>query len=68
MISDILYEALSEIERYQREMPEIYVDDSDLAVKIEAVKLVMRAVQMYLDTPPEYLPGSEGKSLTEGAE
>ena len=49
MISDVLFEALSEIEVYQREMPDAY---KPLGEDIEAVKLAMRSLLRKLDTPP----------------
>ena len=49
MISDVLFEALQEIERYQREMPDVY---SDMAADIERVKVEMQTLQRRLDTPP----------------
>jgi len=50
MISDVLFEAREEIERYQKDMPDVY-GDLESTVKIEAVKLVMKAVQAWFDTP-----------------
>jgi len=50
MISDVLFEAREEIEYYQKEMPDVY-GNPESAVKIEAVKLVMKAVQAWFDTP-----------------
>ena len=52
MISDVLFEAREEIERYQKDMPDVY-GDLESTVKIEAVKLVMKAVQGWFDTPRE---------------
>ena len=50
MISDVLFEAREEIERYQKDMPDVYGDFESTA-KIEAVKLAMKTVQIWFDTP-----------------
>lgn len=52
MISDVLFEALVEIERYQREMPGVYENSR---AEIDAVKVAMRALQWKLDLPPDNL-------------
>jgi len=52
MISDVLFEAVQEIERYEKEMPESYASEP-LKSKIKAVKDTMTALQRELDTPPE---------------
>jgi hypothetical protein len=49
MISDVLFEAIEEIERYQREFPRSY---DEIKPDIEAVKAKMRALQRFLDTLP----------------
>jgi len=49
MISDTLFEAVTEIERYQKNFPNAY---SELKVEIEKVKAVMNAMRSYLDFPP----------------
>src|SRR5262245_61739614 len=59
MISDVLFEALEEIERYQRDCPEAY-SDPELKKEIESVKSAMRGLQRWLDTPPSL--GEEGLS------
>ena len=49
MISDTLFEAVTEIERYQRDFPNAY---SGLKAEIDKVKAVMNALRAYLDCPP----------------
>jgi hypothetical protein len=49
MISDVLCEAVTEIERYQRDFPNAY---SGLKAEIDKVKAVMNALRAYLDCPP----------------
>ncbi len=49
MISDILSDAIDEIRRYQREMPNVY---DDIKPKIEKVVAVMDGLRAELDTPP----------------
>jgi len=51
MISDVLSDAIQEIERYQREMPHAY-GDPELTRKIEAIKKTMRELMCELITPP----------------
>jgi hypothetical protein len=51
MISDTLFEAADEIERYLREMPDVYAD-ADIRPRIDALLAEMKAVQNILDTPP----------------
>jgi hypothetical protein len=48
MVSDVLCDALMEIERYQKEMPDIY-DGYSLLTKVKAV---MRAVMVDLSIVP----------------
>jgi len=48
MISDVLSDAVSAIEDYQRDMPDVY---ADLAEEIEEVKHAMSALRNYLDRP-----------------
>ena len=50
MIADVLYEALEDIERYQRNYGDCY---DNLRDRIEPVKAAMRDLMMYLDRPPE---------------
>src|SRR5215471_2905956 len=57
MISDVLFEALEEIERYQTDF-DCY---KDAAHVIEPVKSAMRALQRYLDNP---FPTLHEESLT----
>lgn len=49
MVSDVLHDALVEIDRYQREMPDAY---DPLTTEIETIKAVMDALRTCLDTPP----------------
>jgi peptidoglycan hydrolase CwlO-like protein len=49
MISDVLFEAIEEIERYQNDLPQCY---DEIREEINAVKETMRALQIKLDTPP----------------
>ena len=56
MISDVLFEAVQEIERYEAECPESY---GDIKEEIAAVKNSMRALQQKLDTPPDPLEGDK---------
>ena len=58
MISDVLSDAIAEIEAAQQAEPDAYRSFSD---EIESVKAAMRALQVKLDTPPPggYRPGEE---------
>ena len=49
MISDTLFEAVTEIERYQRDFSNAYGESKEA---IEKVKAVMNALRAYLDCPP----------------
>lgn len=49
MISDVLFEAIAEIERYQRSFPKSY---DGLRVEIGKVTAVMNALKTLLDCPP----------------
>lgn len=49
MISDILSEAVDDIEIYQEDMPDSY---DDLEAEIDVVKSVMDGLRMVLDVPP----------------
>ncbi len=49
MISDVLSDAIHEIKRYQREMPDVYNDHKE---KIERAKKVMNDLRIFFDTPP----------------
>ena len=53
MISDVLFEAVSEIERYQREMPDIY---RPLQSEIDDVKQVIERLRTKLDSAPLLSP------------
>jgi len=48
MISDVLFKAIEEIERYQNDLPQCY---DEIREEINAVKETMRALQIKLDTP-----------------
>lgn len=49
MISDVLSDAVAEIEEYQREMPDVY---TDVISDISVVKTVMDGLRMVLDAAP----------------
>ena len=49
MISDTLFDAVAEIEEYQRGMPKAY---ADLAAEIGVVKTVMDSLRIVLDAAP----------------
>ena len=49
MISDTLFEAVTEIERYQTDFPNAYGESKEA---IEKVKVAMIALRSYLDCPP----------------
>lgn len=49
MISDVLDEAIAEVEEYQRSSKKMY---AGLRVEIEKVKAVMNALRKWLDGPP----------------
>lgn len=49
MISDVLSDALRDIEDYQRYMPEAY---SEITAEIEVVKAVMDGLRIVLDAAP----------------
>ena len=51
MISDVLSDAICEIERYQQDFPDSY---NSLREEIEQVKAVMKRLMIKLDTPPDY--------------
>lgn len=63
MISDILSDALAEIERYQTDpvFAPAYADP-EIRARIETVKAAMRELQGILDTPPVY--GAPGITVT----
>ena len=50
MISDILSDAIYEINQYQKEMPDIYDSHKN---RIETVKSVMKKLRIFFDTPPK---------------
>lgn len=50
MISDVLFEAVSDIEDYERDLPHVYGDPLTKA-KIARVKEAMRELQAELDSP-----------------
>jgi hypothetical protein len=49
MISDTLYDARNDIERYERDL-RCY---AGIRFEIRNVKIVMQSLQCYLDTPPD---------------
>lgn len=49
MISDVLSEAVDEIDRYLCELPDVYGDDPE----IKSVRDEMDALRVRLDTPPK---------------
>lgn len=49
MISDTLFEAHEEIERYMREMPQVY---DSIRPRLDALLAEMDAIRALLDTPP----------------
>ncbi len=53
MISDILSDAVVEIERYEREMPDVYAPIKDT---LGALKAHMTYIRVLLDTPPDVSP------------
>ncbi len=61
MISDVLFEAIQEIERYQADFPQAY---DPCRPMIESTKHAMRKLLAFLDTPPSVLaaPTMRGKS------
>jgi hypothetical protein len=52
MLSDVLFDAIQEIHRYQQEMPDIYEKDR---AEIEKVIEAMDTLRVYYDTPPSSL-------------
>jgi hypothetical protein len=59
MLSDVLFEARREIERYQKDFGECY---DGVRVEIDKVKAVMDAMRAYLDILPvgEFEKGGKG--------
>lgn len=51
MISDVLWEAIKDIEKYQRSCPDAY-GTPEMVFQIELVKGAMNALRASLDTPP----------------
>jgi hypothetical protein len=51
MLSDTLFEAIEEIEMYEKNYPQVYGGIKD---EIAEVKAVMRKLQRKLDTPPSF--------------
>ena len=51
MISDTLFEAVEEIKRYRRDMPDVY-GDAEVSAEIDAVVEAMDALRAKLDAPP----------------
>lgn len=58
MISDVLFDAVTEIDRYLAEDPH-YQDDEALHEEIRELQLKMRLLQMRLDRPPAIATGRE---------
>lgn len=58
MISDVLFEAVEQIEEYQKAMPQCYDSIKD---RIDKVKGEMKELQIFLDTPPSLDEFKEGK-------
>jgi len=54
MLSDVLFDAIEEIEHYQAEFADIY---DELKPDIERVKSEMRSLQHKLDASPNTPPG-----------
>ena len=52
MLSDTLFEALCEIEMYEKDLPQCYADSAE---EIRTVKLEMRILQLRFDMVPETL-------------
>jgi hypothetical protein len=51
MISDVLAEAIEEIERYQQDMPDLYCGPGTFGQEIDQVKAAMRRLLVKLDSP-----------------
>lgn len=51
MISDVLFDALQEIERYERDFPHVY-GEARMRERIASVKGAMNDLRAELDTPP----------------
>jgi hypothetical protein len=49
MISDVIHDALREIEQYEREYP---ASCASIAMELDEMKRAMRGVMKKLDTPP----------------
>jgi hypothetical protein len=52
MLSDVLFDAVNEIDRYLAEFTN-YQDDDELHEEIRELQLQMRLMQHRLDQPPE---------------
>ena len=63
MLSDVLSDAVAEIEEYQRDIPEWYDEHKD---HIEIVKKVMVSLQTILDGVPRSYPVNYADTLSEG--
>jgi hypothetical protein len=57
-LSDVLFEAVQRIERYQRTQPQVY---EELRGEIDDLKARMRALQFKLDRPPARMDVALGK-------
>lgn len=52
MISDVLFEAVEQIDAYLAEMPDAYGGDPDRLARIIAVRDAMTKLRQELDAPP----------------
>jgi hypothetical protein len=52
MISDVLFDAITEIDRCMAEYPTVYKQDEEIHEAIRELQLRMRLLQMQLDKPP----------------
>jgi hypothetical protein len=57
MVSDILFEAINDITEYKRRMPDIYINDPEIAERLEYCLEIMRGTMDFLDVhfPIDYL-------------
>jgi hypothetical protein len=63
MISDVLFDAVEEIRRYQRDMPDAY---ESMQAEIDAVTTAMDLLRAKLDAPPS--SGSASSDVARHAE
>ena len=62
MISDVLFDAVEEIRRYQRDMPDAY---ESMQAEIDAVTTAMDLLRARLDAPPP--SGAAGSDVARDA-